>query len=355
MILSLKKIGWNEHFQQWFSQVPYKPGRVIRKHNFGYDVAFEEGIFASRLRGKLRKELSKAQWPAVGDWVGGTIEQGYAMIEVLAPRTGKISRKAAGKTSEEQVIAANADTIFLVVSLSEDFNVRKIERYIALAAEGGAKPIIILNKTDLTEEAETYKNEILAIAPSISVLCTNALKPETLAPLFEYTSEGHTVVFLGSSGVGKSTIVNVLLGKEKQAVGAIGKNNKGTHTTSSRDMFFLENGGILIDNPGVRELRVWLDGDASLQDSFSDIEALSSQCHFRDCLHQNEPGCAVKEAVEKGLLSSPRLENWRKLKDEALELLIRRQERGCLVEKSQISHAARAYKQIKQSGRYGLR
>lgn len=369
--ISLERLGWSSYWDEVLSKVsePTKKqsvdqdkddhkvvARIIRKHNSGYDLACAEGIFFARIRGKLRKQLLKEEWPAVGDWVLCTLEKEYAMIEAILPRKTKVSRKISGKTSQEQIIAANADTIFLVVSLYEDFNPRKIERYLALIAESRAQPIVILNKVDLVEDGAPFLEEAKKLALNIPILLTNALIPETLSVLEQYTNKGQTSVFLGSSGAGKSTIVNALLGEQRQAVNEIGKHKKGKHTTTSRDMLFLSNGGILIDNPGIRELRVWLDGEEALNESFSDIDMLAQQCRFRDCLHQMEPGCKVKEAITDGILDEERVENWRKLREESLELLMKRQEFGRPIGKSQTQRLAKWTKSDKKKAdRRGLR
>ena len=356
--ISLEKLGWNSFFEQYLGKTDFIPARIIRKHNSGYDLACQEGVYFARIRGKLRKDLPKEQWPAVGDWVLCTLQKEYAMIESILPRKSKISRKVSGKTSQEQIIATNADTIFLVVSLFEDFNPRKIERYLALIAESQAKPVVILNKVDLIEDAKPFLEEAEKLVINVPILVTNALKPETLTILEQYTNKGQTSVFLGSSGAGKSTIVNVLLdaGHLKQTVNDIGKHNKGKHTTTSRDMLFLDNGGILIDNPGIRELRVWLDGDEALNETFADIDALAQECRFRDCLHDMEPDCKVREAIENGVIDQERVDNWRKLREESLELLQKRQESGRHVDKSQSNRLAKWTKSArKKSCRRGLR
>ncbi|MGL5720894.1 MAG: ribosome small subunit-dependent GTPase A, partial [Brevinema sp.] len=308
--MNKRKFGWNDFYEKWFSNINYYPARITRKHNSGYEVITDKGFFYARLRGRIRKDVPKGHWPAVGDWVGVSFQDSYAMIEALAPRLSKISRKVSGKTTDEQIIAANADILCIVVSLKQDYNPRKIERYLALCSESGAAPVIILNKTDLIDDLEEIIAEVQSIAPNVPVHFTNALNPETLLPLREYTKEGNTVVLLGSSGAGKSTIVNQLTGNQTQIVREIGKNNKGVHTTSSRDMLFLEDGGIIIDNPGIRELRVWLESEDAIQDTFADIEELSQQCRFRNCQHLFEPECAVLKAVEEGAVTIERLDNW---------------------------------------------
>ncbi|MGL4388246.1 MAG: ribosome small subunit-dependent GTPase A [Brevinema sp.] len=354
---NLITIGWGDFFEQQIkkNQIHLIKARIIKKNNFGYDLICEQGIYFARLRGKFRENHPSESWPAVGDWVLCTLEKDYAMIEEMLSRKSKISRKVSGKTTAEQVIAANADTIFLVVSLFEDFNPRKIERYLALAAESGAKPILILNKVDLIEEAEIFLLEAEKLVENIPILITNALKPETLTCLSEYIHEGQTIVFLGSSGAGKSTIVNILLGEEKQAVASLGKHKKGKHTTTSRDMFFIPHGGILIDNPGIRELRVWLDGDESLNESFADIDSLAKECRFRDCQHSSEPDCAVQEAIKNGKLDIERVENWRKLQEEAFELMLKRQEFGREVNNNRSRGVSKFIKHRIKSDRHKLR
>ncbi|MGL4676502.1 MAG: ribosome small subunit-dependent GTPase A [Brevinema sp.] len=351
----LERLGWDDFFQQHYTENRYLPARIIRKHNSGYDLICEEGVFYARIRGKLRKDLPKESWPAVGDWVSCSLAKEYAMIEYIFPRKTKISRKVSGKTSQEQIIAANADIIFLVVSLYEDFNVRKIERYLALIAESKAQPIVILNKIDLIPEIEPYILEMKKLIQDTPVITSNALDPTSLATLNQYIGVGKTAVFLGSSGVGKSTIVNALLGSQTQAVGDINKHKKGQHTTSTRDMLFLKNGGILIDNPGIRELRVWLDSEEALNESFADIDQLAQQCRFRDCQHILEPDCCVQKAVQEGTLDQERLNNWRKLREESLELLLKRQEFGRYVDKSQSHRLAKWTKNTQKPDRRGLR
>lgn len=348
MLKLLHNLGWDEYFKRFSSRYPeFVPARVTRKHSFGYNIITESGNFSARLRGSLRKSLLKEQWPVVGDWVMVSFNNEKAIVEVILPRRNKISRKTSGKTSVEQVITANADIIFLVVSLLEDFNPRKIERYLTLSAENHIDSIILLNKIDCIEDSEHFLRETRKLAPNIPILLTNAHDPLVVDTLLKYLSAGKTAVFLGPSGVGKSTIVNALLGRNVQLTGSIGKNNKGKHTTSSRDMFFLENGGIIIDNPGIRELYVWLDNCESLSESFSDIQQLGLQCQFRNCAHLHEPNCAVRNAIQNGQLDSGRLENWRKLKSETLELLSKRQEAGQKIHKKQ-SHILSEYKKKKK-------
>jgi len=355
--IDLRNYGWSDFFENKINSQDKELtiARIIKKHNLGYDIICQDGTYFTRIRGKLRKELPKSSWPVIGDWVLCSLCSDYAMIEKILPRKSKISRKMSGKTSEEQIIAANADIICLVISVYIDFNPRRIERYLTLAAESGAKPILILNKIDLVDNIEDFINETKKLIQDIPIFLTNALIPETLLELYSYIKKGETIVFLGSSGAGKSTIVNVLLGEEKQVVSSIGKHKKGRHTTSSRDMVIIPNGGILIDNPGIRELRIWLDDDNSLKESFADIERLAKQCQFRDCKHDLEPNCIVQEAIKLKKIDQARVDSWRKLEEEALELLVRRQELGKKITK-QSSRIAKFLKHNKsKSSRYHLR
>lgn len=328
--MNLISLGWDSFFANNLPlNTPFKPARVVKKHNRGYDVANQKGVFFARITGSLKKNLPKEEWPSIGDWVLCSEDEYLYTIQAILPRKTKISRKVSGKTSEEQVLAVNADTIFLVISLFEDFNLRKIERYLALIAESKANAVIILNKVDLVDDVSLFLKQMDQIFNKNVVVKMNALSTSTvLETLDQYTKNGQTTVFLGSSGAGKSTIVNALLGEERQAVNSIGKNKKGQHTTTSRDMIFLKNGGILIDNPGIRELRVWIDDEDSLSESFADIEDYAQSCKFRNCQHQNEPCCAVQEKINEGILDINRLNNWRKLHEESSDLLLRRKEFG---------------------------
>jgi ribosome biogenesis GTPase len=256
--------------------------------------------------------------PAVGDWVTASlrIEEGRATIHHVLPRKSKFSRKVAGSVTQEQIVAANIDTVFIVNSLNHNFNLRRIERYLILAWESGANPVIILSKADLYEQVAERMNEVAAIAPGVPVFAVSSLTGSGLDEIKGFLFEGSTTALLGSSGVGKSTLINSLMGDEVQKVQQIsGFEDKGRHTSTHRELFILPNGSLMIDTPGMRELQMW-DGEDGLSEAFDDIEQLSKQCKFTDCSHRNEPGCAVKAAIKNGSLSYDRFENYKKLQKE---------------------------------------
>jgi ribosome biogenesis GTPase len=241
---------------------------------------------------------------------------GDARIRTLLPRFSRFSRRAAGDVTEEQVVAANINTVFIVGALDGDFNLRRIERYLVVGWESGASPVVVLNKADLVDAPESYIDEVRHVAPAVPVHAVSARNAQTLAPLHEYLGFGQTAALLGSSGVGKSTIVNALIGKELLRTRDVRESDRrGRHTSTARQLVVLPEGGVIIDTPGMREIQLWETGDA-LTGTFPEIEALSSECRFRDCRHATEPGCAVLAAVDTGELAVSRLESYRKLRDE---------------------------------------
>lgn len=218
----------------------------------------------------------------------------------------------------EQVIVTNIDTAFVVTSLNKDLNMRRLERYLSIARQSGAEPVIVLNKSDICADVEAKINDVLAIAPNVPVLAISATEKSGLEKLSPYLQDGKTVVLLGSSGVGKSTLINALEGRERQKIGDIREDDgRGRHTTTARELLVLENGGIIIDNPGMREIQLW-DAGEGLHDTFQDITELAAQCKFTDCQHETEPGCAVKRAINEGTLLEVRLESYRKLQRELI-------------------------------------
>ncbi|UFJ40574.1 ribosome small subunit-dependent GTPase A [Brevibacillus humidisoli] len=330
--MELRTLGWSHFFQQAFA--PYQeqgfvPGRVALEHQHLYRVYSEYGELLAEIAGKIRHMASgREDYPAVGDWVvlRARPEEQRATIQAILPRISKFSRKAAGRTLEEQIVAANVDTVFLVNALNHDFNLRRMERYLILAWESGANPVIVLSKADLCAEREQRLQEVNSIAFGVPVHLVSSVSGEGINELFAYAQEGQTVALLGSSGAGKSTLVNRLYGEEIQEVQEVRqKDDRGRHTTTHREMILLPGGGLLIDTPGMRELQLW-DADEGFGDAFEDIEALAAECYFRDCSHHSEPRCAVNAAIEDGRLERSRLDSYRKLQRE-LAYLARKDDR----------------------------
>jgi ribosome biogenesis GTPase / thiamine phosphate phosphatase len=314
----LEKYGWNDRFAAAFAEIAAAgriPARVVLEHTHIYRVAIEDGETLARVSGRLRHRAGiRSEFPAVGDWVAlEPVADGDARIHAVLPRVSRFSRRAAGDATEEQVVAANIDVVFLVGGLDRDFNPRRLERYLVVAWESGATPVILLNKADLVDAPEQYADQVRAIAPGVDVHALSARDPQTLDVVRQYLSVGRTAALLGSSGVGKSTIVNRLVGFDLLRTQDVRvTDNRGRHTSTARQLVLLESGGILIDTPGMRELQLWESGDA-LGDTFADIVSTAASCRFRDCRHLQEPGCAVRAAVASGTVPAARLESFHKL------------------------------------------
>lgn len=334
--MTLQDLGWNDRFEALFA--PYRgeclPGRVGLEHQHIYRVCLETDEPLAHVSGRFRHQAVKRQdYPAVGDWVAlkRAADPRRAVIHAVLPRVSRFSRKAAGDLTEEQVVAANVDTVFLVSGLDRDYNLRRIERYLVTAREGGADPVILLNKADISADVETAIVEVRELSAGAPVHAVSARTRQGLAALAPYLQAGRTVAFLGSSGVGKSTIINSLLGREKQRTRAVREaDSRGRHTTSHRELIVMPGGALLIDTPGMRELQLW-DATTGLGDAFDDITALGAGCHFRDCRHDTEPRCAVRAAVEAGALASERYESYLGLQRE-LASLAKRQDQLALIE-----------------------
>ncbi|AIF42303.1 ribosome small subunit-dependent GTPase A [Virgibacillus sp. SK37] len=314
----IEKLGWNSPSHNYDEE---KIARVITVQKNRYRVTDGEGDFLAHISGKFRKDASQPiDFPAVGDWVVVEKlpqEQKAVILEIL-PRKSQFIRHAAGSKTEAQVVGANIDTVFIVNSLNQDLNLRRMERYILSAYDSGASPVILLTKKDECTEEEVKENVALVegIAFGIPILVISSLTGEGISELLDYLPLRKTGALLGSSGVGKSTLVNRLMNDVVQETKSIREaDSKGRHTTTHREMFFLPNGAFLIDTPGMRELQLW-EGEAMLESAFQDIESLEAECRFVDCSHETEPGCRIKEAVEFGELSTERLESYRKLQRE---------------------------------------
>jgi len=282
-------------------------------------VRAEQGEYLAEIAGKIRYHAEdRDDLPAVGDWVGiaPRPEEGRARIECILPRRTKLSRKVAGRGVSEQIVATNLDTVFVVSALNREFNVRRIERYLAVVWDSGARPVVLLNKADLCANAAARAAEVEMVALGTPVHLLSALAGTGLEAVREYLARGETAAFVGSSGVGKSTIINMLAGAESLRVQAVREDDdRGRHTTTSRHMIFLPGGGMVIDTPGMRELQLW-DSEEGVAQAFGDIATLAQRCKFRNCSHRGEPGCAVEAAILSGLLEHERLENHRKLQAE---------------------------------------
>jgi ribosome biogenesis GTPase len=331
--MNLQTLGWNKYFRDHFEQYKAEgllPARVVSEQKKTYILLSAKGELKASARGILwHHKGSKPDTPVVGDWVSVKLqlEKNSATISNILPRKSSFSRKAAGGRKRysggkaiEQVIAANVDIGIITIGLNRDFSLRRIERYMALVQGSGAKPLIVLNKTDLCTEYRKRKKEACEIADDVPVITMTAIKKRQVGVLNEYINKGRTAALLGSSGVGKSTIINQLLGYERQKVKELSISaGKGQHTTSTRELIILPKGGIMIDNPGMREVQLWADED-DLQSIFTDIETLAQKCRFRNCQHDTEPGCAVKISLEKGEIDKDRLRNYHKMKLELTKL-----------------------------------
>lgn len=302
-----------------FSARGLEPARVSSSQRDQYKLITESGEISGEPSGALwHRAASAAAMPVVGDWVAvRRVSDEYAITEAVLPRRTCFSRRAAGRREEQQTIAANIDTVFLVCGLDGDFNLRRIERYLALAAESGAAPVIVLNKADVCECVEQRTAEVRAIAGAAEIAVVSAREPGGIDALRGYVGPGRTVALLGSSGVGKSTIVNALLGEDRLRTQEVRESDsRGRHTTTHRELAVLPGGGALIDTPGMRELQLWASAE-TVEQTFDEIAEAAAECRFGDCTHTQEPGCAVLAAVASGALSAERMESYRKLMGEA--------------------------------------
>ena len=335
---NLEAYGWNDFFAGSFAPFAEQgcsAGRVTVQHKTQYELYTELGELRAETTGKMQYEArSKDDLPVVGDWVViRRRDEDMATIFDILPRQSKFSRKAAGEKTEEQIVAANIDIVFLVTGLDGDYNLRRMERYLVAAAESGAAPVIVLNKVDLCSDIAPVIQEVDSIALGVPIIVMSALNDQGLEELLSHIKAGTTGALLGSSGVGKSTIINHLLGQEILKTKEVRENDdRGRHTTTRRELILLPSGGLLMDTPGMRELQLW-GGDEGIKDAFDDVTALAQQCRFRDCRHGPEPGCAVQQAIENGILATDRFEGYLKLQKEIAYLHRKEDKTAELLEK----------------------
>lgn len=317
----LRSYGWSDALQIAFAPFAaqgFVPGRIVVQQRGGYRLITEAGELAARSTGPLMKAASDLERPTAGDWVAVEARPGEttALVHHLLPRTTAFVRKASGPRAGAQVVAANVDVALLVASMNANLNPRRLERYLATTHESGARPVIVLTKADLAEFLDEDVAEIEAMASGAPVLATSAKTGLGLDALRAHLPPGKTAVLLGSSGAGKSTLLNVLAGEDRMDTGAIREaDDRGRHTTTHRELVLLPSGALILDTPGMRELGLW-DADEGVAATFADIEVLASQCRFRDCGHGEEPGCAVRAALDDGTLDPGRLYNFEKLQAE---------------------------------------
>lgn len=325
-VLALEALGYSPRWQALFEPLAKQgltPARVIRSDRGSLLIATTVGIVRAQLSSRLfRASRGSAEMPAVGDWVAAltTDDPDALVIEAVLKRTSAITRGDPGRATESQVLAANIDTVFVVHPLAEPPNLRRIERELSLAWDSGAVPVVVLTKADLSADVEEARSAVESVALDVDVLVTNALSGDSAELLLAYITDHRTAVLVGPSGAGKSTLVNGLLGEQRQATREVRvRDGKGRHTTVARELFQMPRGGVLIDTPGIRALGL-TGTEEGIASAFPDIEQASRSCRFRDCAHNDEPGCAVRDAVESGELSPERLASYHKLLREAQDI-----------------------------------
>ena len=333
--MTLAELGWNDHFaaayEPWRSRAHVAPGRVAIEFNQIFRIYADAREIDAVTAGSVKhRARGRAELPAVGDWVAvrRRPEEDRGVILGVLPRRSAFTRRAAGEPTGEQVVAANVDVVFVVMGLDRDYNLRRLERYLVMARESGAEPAIVLNKSDLCTDLSAHLNEVTALAGDVVVHVVNAKAGDGLDRLRRHLDAGRTAALLGSSGVGKSTIINRLAGADIRRTQEVrAADSRGRHTTTHRELVVLPDGGLISDTPGMRELRLWDAADA-VRETFDEIEARAPECYFSDCRHRDEPRCAVKAAVADGRISAGRLDSYLKVRTELADLARQQEDRA---------------------------
>jgi ribosome biogenesis GTPase / thiamine phosphate phosphatase len=340
---TLATLGWDSAWAASFKSLttgPSTPGRITVRHRGSYVVATERGDIWAHVSGRsLHVARDGSDLPVVGDWVAltGGDARDSALISAILPRRSCLERKEAWEVTKVQVIAANVEWIFVTTSLNGDLNLRRIERYLSTAWSSGAQPVIVLTKADLCPDPEVVRLEVEQVAPGVPIHVTSCVSGLGIDELTVYAADGKTVALLGSSGVGKSSIINRLLGEGVQVTREVREDGKGRHATARRELLVTPQGGVLLDTPGMRELQLW-NVDDGLTETFGEIATLAAGCRFRDCSHESEPGCAVLTALAAGTVDRERVDGWRKLQRE-LSYLQRKQDKRAASEASKAFRA----------------